>query len=62
MRQKTRGNWDDLGIYYPEGECDGRTVFEAEDGGPVATGLLDARGNMIMREVVRERIGFRLRK
>lgn len=57
--RKVRGNWDDLGIFYPDGECGGREVYEREDV-PAPTGVLDARGNMIARE--RQPIGFRLRK
>lgn len=59
--RRVKGNWDDLGIFYPEGECGGREVHEPEGfGEPVPTGILDAQGRMICREPAP--IGFRLRR
>lgn len=61
MKRKVRANWDDLGIFYPEGECGGRDVYVPEDfGEAVPTGVLDRDGNMICRRP--QPIGFRLRK
>jgi hypothetical protein len=45
---------------WPEGECGGQTVIEAEDTfRPKPTGVLDKDGRMICR--MPERIGFRCR-